>query len=104
MTQLRELTDVVPDLVPVEVLTEVNAAIAVLEIQGPVIAEALRQLDRATTMAWKAAKLHGVTDEEWVLVKRTLGIERGWGAAHRLFSTLDLPGMQPSIDLTPESQ
>jgi hypothetical protein len=40
------------DLVPVEVLTEVNTAIAVLEIQGPAITEALRQLDRATTMAW----------------------------------------------------
>jgi hypothetical protein len=103
VTKTRELTDVVPDLVPVDVLTEVNTAIAVLEIQGPAIAEALRQLDRATTMAWKAAKMHGVTDEEWELVKRAIGIDRGWGAAHQLFSTLDLPGLQPSIDLTPES-
>jgi hypothetical protein len=37
-----------------EILIEVNTAIAVLEIQGPAITEALRQLDRATTMAWKA--------------------------------------------------
>jgi hypothetical protein len=70
---------VVPDLVPVDLLTEVNNAIAVLEIQGPAIAEALRQLDRATTMAWKAAKLHGVTDEQWELVKRAIGIDHGWG-------------------------
>jgi hypothetical protein len=54
-------------------------------------------------MAWKAAKLHGVTDEEWELVKREIGIDRGWGAADQLFSTLDLPGLQPSIDITPES-
>ena len=63
MTQMRELTD----LVPVDVLTEVNIAIAVLEIQGPAITQALQELDRATTMAWKAANLHGVTDEEWEL-------------------------------------
>ena len=103
MTQTRELTDVVPDLVPVEVLTAVNTAIAALEIQGPAITEALRELDRATTMAWKAVNMLGVTDEEWELVKRAIGIDRGWGAAHQLFSTLDLPGMQPSIDITPES-
>ena len=102
MTQTRELTDVVPDLVPVDVLTEVNTAIAVLEIQGPAITEALRQLDRATTIAWKAAKMHGVTDEEWELVKRAIGIDRGWEAANQMFSTLDLPGLQPSIDITPE--
>ena len=50
MTEPQRLTD----LVPVDVLTEVNTAIAVLEIQGPAITDALRQLDRATTMAWKA--------------------------------------------------
>jgi hypothetical protein len=61
MTEPQKLTD----LVPVEVLTEVNTAIAVLEIQGPAITEALRQLDRATTMAWKAVNMLGVTDEEW---------------------------------------
>jgi hypothetical protein len=103
MIEPRALTDLVPDLVPVDVLTEVNTAIAVLEIQGPAIAEALRQLDRATTMAWKAARLHGVTDEEWELVKGEIGIDRGWGAADQLFSALDLPGLQPSIDITPES-
>jgi hypothetical protein len=103
MIEPRELTDLVPDLVPVDTLTEVNTAIAVLEIQGPAIVEALRQLDRATTMAWKAAKLHGVIDEEWELVKGEIGIDRGWEAADQLFSALDLPGLQPSIDITPES-
>ena len=88
------------ELVPVEVLTEVTTVIAVREIQGPAIAEALRQLDRATTMAWKAVNMLGVTDEEWALVKRELGIERGWEAAYQLVSTLDLPSLQPSADVT----
>jgi hypothetical protein len=44
-----------------------------------------------------------VTDEEWELVKGEIGIDRGWGAADQLFSALDLPGLQPSIDITPES-
>jgi hypothetical protein len=86
--------------VPVEVLAEVHTAIAVLEIQGPAITEALRQLDRATTMAWKAMNMLGVTDDEWELVKREIGIERGWEAAYQLVSTLDLPTMQPSADVT----
>jgi hypothetical protein len=96
MTEPHKLTD----LVPVEVLTEVNTAIAVLEIQGPAITEALRQLDRATTMAWKAMHMLGVTDGEWELVKREIGIERGWEAAYQLVSTLNLPGVQPSADVT----
>jgi hypothetical protein len=96
MTEPQKLTD----LVPVEVLTEVNTAIAVLEIQGPAITEALRQLDRATTMAWKAVNMLGVTDEEWKLAKREIGIERGWDAAYQLVSTFDLPSMQPSADVT----
>ena len=64
MTEPQKLID----LVPVEVLTAVHTAIAALEIQGPAITEALRQLDRATTMAWKAMNMLGVTDEEWELV------------------------------------
>jgi hypothetical protein len=100
MTEPHKLTD----LVPVEVLTEVNTAIAVLEIQGPAITEALRQLDRATTMAWKALHMLGVTDNEWELVKRELGIERGWDAAYQLVSTFDLPNMQPSAAVTPDGQ
>jgi hypothetical protein len=96
MTEPHKLTD----LVPVEVLTEVNTAIAVLEIQGPAITQALRQLDRATTMAWKAMSMLGVTDDEWELVKREVGIERGWEAAYQLVSTLDLPSLQPSADVT----
>jgi hypothetical protein len=88
------------DLVPVDVLTEVNTAIAVLEIQSPAITEALRQLDRATTMAWKAVNMLGVSDDEWKLIKHELGIHRGWDAAYQLVSTFDLPSMQPSADVT----
>ena len=99
MTEPRKLTD----LVPVEVLTEVNAAIAVLEIQGPAITEALRRLDRVTTLAWKAVNMLGVTDEEWKLVKRELGIERGWDAAYELVSTFDLPTIPPSLDVTADN-
>jgi hypothetical protein len=99
MTEPQKLSD----LVPVEVLTEVNTAVAVLEIQGPAITEALRQLDRATTMAWKAVNMLGVTDKEWELVKREIGIERGWDAAYQLVSTFDLPGGQPAVDVTADS-
>jgi len=99
MTEPQKLAD----LVPVEVLTEVNTAIAVLEIQGPAITDALRQLDRATTMAWKAVRMLGVSDEEWQLVKREIGIERGWDAAYELVSSFDLPTVQPSVDLTADS-
>ena len=99
MTEPEKLTD----LVPVEVLTEVNTAIAVLEIQDPAITEALRQLDRATTLAWKAVDMLGVTDEEWELVKREIGIERGWNAAYQLVSSFDLPTMQPSVEVTADS-
>jgi hypothetical protein len=49
---------------------EVNTAVAVLETYGPAVTEALRQLDQATTVAWKAMSLVEVTDEEWQLVKR----------------------------------
>ena len=55
-------------LVPVDVRAEVNTAVAVFETQGPVVTEALRQLDRANTVAWKAMNLVEVTDEEWQLV------------------------------------
>ena len=96
MTEPRELSG----LVPVDVQAEVNAAVAVLEIQGPVVTEALRQLDRATTVAWKAVNLVEVTDEEWRLVKRAIGIDRGWDAAYRLVSTLDLPGQEPPANVT----
>ena len=100
MTEPRELIH----LVPVDVLAEVNTAVAVLETHGPVVTEALRQLDRATTVAWKAVSLVEVTDEEWQLVKRAIGIDRGWNAAYQLVSTLDLPGVQPSADVTADGQ
>jgi hypothetical protein len=88
MTEPRELSY----LVPVGVRAEVNTAVTVLETYGPVVTEALRQLDRATTVAWKAVHLAEVTDDEWQLVKHATGIDRGWEAAYRLVSSLDLPG------------
>jgi hypothetical protein len=84
-------------LVPADVLAEVNTAVTVLETYGPAVTEALRQLDRATTVAWKAVSLVEVSDEEWQLVKRAIGIDRGWDAAYRLVSTLDLPGPPATI-------
>ena len=98
MTEPQKLTD----LVPVEVLTAVDTAIAALEIQGPAITEALRQLDRATTLAWKAVSLVEATDDEWQFVKYAIGIDRGWDAAYRLVSTLDLPGQEPPTYVTPD--
>jgi hypothetical protein len=87
-------------LVPADVLAEVNTAVTVLENYGPAVTEALRQLDRATTVAWKAVNLVEVTDDEWQLVKRAIGIDRGWEAAYRLVSTLDVPG--PPATIPPE--
>ena len=88
MTEPRELSH----LVPVNVLAEVNTAVTVLETYGPAVTEAPRQLDRATTVAWKAVNLAEVTDDEWPLLKHAIGIDRGWEAAYRLVSSLDLPG------------
>ena len=53
-------------------------------------------------MAWKAVNMLGVTDGELELVKRELGIERGWEAAYQLVSTFDLPSMQPAANVTGE--
>jgi hypothetical protein len=97
MTKPRDVTY----LVPADVLAEVNAAVTVLDTYGPAVTEALRQLDRATTVAWKAVSLVEVTDEEWQLVKRAIGIDRGWEAAYRLVSTLDLPG-PPANNIAPD--
>ena len=97
MTEPRDVTY----LVPADVLAEVNAAVTVLETYGPAVTEALRQLDRATTVAWKAVSLVEVTDEEWQLVKRAIGIDRGWEAAYRLVSSLALPG-PPANNLAPD--
>ena len=52
-------------------------------------------------MAWKAVNLVEVTDEEWQLVKRAIGIDRGWHAAYRLVSSLDLPG-PPANNIPPD--
>ena len=89
-------------LVPADVLAEVNAAVTVLETYGPAVTEALRQLDRATTLAWKAVSLVEATDDEWQFVKYAIGIDRGWDAAYRLVSTLDLPGQEPPTYVTPD--
>ena len=97
MTEPRDVSY----LVPADVLAEVNAAVTVLETYGPAVTEALRQLDRATTVAWKAVSLVEVTDDEWQLVKRAIGIDRGWEAAYRLVSSLDLPG-PPANNLAPD--
>ena len=97
MTEPRDVTY----LVPADVLAEVNAAVTVLDTYGPAVTEALRQLDRATTVAWKAVSLVEVTDEEWQLVKRAIGIDRGWDAAYRLVSSLDLPG-PPANNIAPD--
>jgi len=97
VTEPRDVTY----LVPADVLAEVNAAVTVLETYGPAVTEALRQLDRATTVAWKAVSLVEVTDDEWQLVKRAIGIDRGWEAAYRLVSSLDLPG-PPANNLAPD--
>ena len=64
---------------------------------GPAVTEALRQLDRATTLTWKAVNLVEVTDDEWRLVKRVIGIDRGREAAYRLVSALDLPGPPANV-------
>ena len=97
MTEPRDVTY----LVPADVLVEVNAAVTVLDTYGPAVTEALRQLDRAATVAWKAVSLVEVTDEEWQLVKRAIGIDRGWEAAYRLVSSLDLPG-PPANNIAPD--
>ena len=51
-------------------------------------------------MAWKAVNLAEVTDDEGQLVKHAIGIDRGWEAAYRLVSTLDLPGQDIPANLT----
>jgi hypothetical protein len=53
-------------------------------------------------VAWKAVNLAEVTDE-WQLVKRAIGIERGWEAAYQLVSTLDLPGQNIPANMAPEA-
>jgi hypothetical protein len=98
MTEPRDYTY----LVPADVLVEANTAVSVLENYGPAVTEALRQLDRATTVAWKAVNLAEVTDDEWQLVTRAIGIDRGWDAAYRLVSTLDLPGQDSPATVTPD--
>ena len=65
---------------------------AVLEQSGPAVTDALRQLDQATTAARQALSPVEPTKDEWRLVERATGIDRGWNAAHQLVSTLEPPG------------
>jgi hypothetical protein len=88
VTELRDLTD----MVPADVQTELAAVVAALELHGPVVTNALRRLDQATTAAWNAVNPVDPTQDEWRLVVRAIGIERGWNAAYQLVSTLDPPG------------
>jgi hypothetical protein len=88
VTEPRDLTD----LVPADVRTELAAAVAALELHGPAVTNALRRLDRATTAAWNAVNPVDPTEDEWRLVERAVGIDRGWNAAYQLVSTLDPPG------------
>jgi hypothetical protein len=66
------------------------------------VVEALWQLDRASTAAWKAANMVGVTEDEWRLVQRAIGIERAWDAVYRLVATLDDLGRAASPAVTPD--
>jgi hypothetical protein len=88
VTDPRDLTD----LVPADVRTELAAVVAALELHGPAVTNALRRLDRATTAAWNAVNPVDPTEDEWRLVERAVGIDRGWNAAYQLVSTLDPPG------------
>jgi hypothetical protein len=94
MTQPRDLTH----LVPANVQADLAAAVAALEQHGPVVTQALRQLDQATTAVWNAVRPVEPTDNEWRLVQRATGIHRGWEAAYRLVSTLDPPGQGLQAD------
>ena len=66
----------------------------VLESYGSAITQALRRLDRVTTVARTAVSLAEATDEEWQLANQAIGIGRGWDVAYRLVSTVDLPGKE----------
>jgi hypothetical protein len=98
VTEPRDLTD----LVPADVRVELAAAVAALEMHGPAVTKALRRLDRATTAAWNAVNPVDPTDDEWRLVKHAVGIDRGWNAAYQLVSTLDVPGQEPPADEPPD--
>jgi hypothetical protein len=80
VTEPRDLTD----LVPADVRVELAAAVTALELHGPAVTKALRRLDRATTAAWNAVNPVDPTEDEWRLVERTVGLDRGWNAAYQL--------------------
>ena len=88
MTEPRDLSD----LVPTDVWTELAAAVTALELHRQAVTKALQRLDQTTTAAWNAVNPVHPTKDEWRLVERTVGIERGWNAAYQLVSTLDPPG------------
>jgi hypothetical protein len=94
VTQPRDLSY----LVSADVRAAVATAVATLEQHGPMVTEALRQLDQANTAARNAVRSAEPTDDEWRLVQRATGISRGWEAAYRLVSTLDPPGQGRRAD------
>jgi len=88
MTEPRDLTDLIPN----HVRADLAVAVAVLEQYDPAVTDALRQLDQATTAARQALSPVEPTEDEWRLVERATGIDRGWNAPHQLVSTLEPPG------------
>ena len=96
MTEPRELSY----LVPVDVLAEVNTAVTVLKNLRSGSHRGAAAARSAITVAWKAVNLAEVTDDEGRLVNHAIGIDRGWEAAYRLVSTLDLPGQDIPANLT----
>jgi hypothetical protein len=73
----------IPGIVPVELLLARTDTDALL---------VTHLLDQATTAAWNAVNPVGPSEDEWRLVERAVGIDRGWNAAYQLVSTLDPPG------------
>jgi hypothetical protein len=94
VSQPRDLTY----LLSADVRAAAATAVATLEQHGPVVTEALRQLDQATTAAWNAVRSAAPTEDEWRLLQQATGISRGWEAAYRLVSTLDPPGQGRRAD------
>jgi hypothetical protein len=98
MTKPRDLTD----RLSADVWAELANAVAVLDQHGPAVAEALRQLDQATTAAWNAVRSVEPTDDEWRVVLRATGTHRGWQIAYRLVSVIDRRGQGLQADYPPE--
>jgi hypothetical protein len=88
VTEPRDLTD----LVSADVRTELAAVVARSSRPSALMTAGPCSSSAATTAAWNAVNPVDPTEEEWRLVERTVGIERGWNAAYQLVSTLEPPG------------